>query len=374
MKIHTYLFIAIILPVFGFAQESFFYPIDIVYYQPTENYYVSNWADGEGYILKLDKDGSIIETFYEGLHFAGGLCIVDDILYIIDNYDFYVESFLIGIDINSGNSILLKKISSGPTNLNFMASAHGNIYITDDKQSKIYKYNIQQNLVSDFITDLNTPPFGICYDYYNDRLLFTENGPDWSNLSYLKSIHPSGGDITSPYEAENYIKGVIMHPNADFYYTIWQAQDPLIWGDEEARMVVNNFSWGHTLDFNNYQPWGLCIGYDNHLVVCNYGSHSLSFYDLDTYGVVETIDKSEAYTIYPNPSNGKFSIGFSDIVTSNLELTILNMTGQQVYHEKVNNSNVLADKEFDLQGLPAGTYVVIIKDDQSVNQKKLIIR
>ncbi|MCD4731177.1 MAG: T9SS type A sorting domain-containing protein [Bacteroidales bacterium] len=373
MKISTYLFLLVFLPIFTFSQDELNYPIDIVYHSATENYYVSNWADGDGYILKLDKEGSIVETFYDGLHFAGGLCIVDDVLYIIDNYDFYVESFLIGIDLNSGNPILLKKVSSGTTNLNFMAYAHGNIYITDDKQSKIYKYNIEENLVSDFLTNLNSPPFGICYDYYSDRLLFTENGPDWSNLSYLNSINPSGGDITTPYEAENYIKGVIMHPNADFYYTIWQAQDPLIWGDEEVRMVVNNFSWGHTLGYNHYQPWGLCIGYDNHLVVCNYGSHSLSFYDLDTYGVDEIVDKSEDFTIFPNPTNGKFNIGFSDNVTSNLEITILNITGQQVYQEKMNNSNVLADKGFDLQGLPAGTYVVILKDDRSVFQKKLII-
>jgi len=318
-------------------------------------------------------DGAIIETYFDGLHYAGGLCIVDNILYVLDNYDFYLESFLIGIDLDSGNAVLLKKISGGETNLSFMDNAYGNLYITDDKQSKIYKYNIEQNSVSDFITDLDTPAFGICYDYYNDRLLFTHNGPDGSNISYLKSIHPSGGDITTPYEAENYIKGVVMHPNADFYYSTWDAQYPAVWGDEEVSMVVNNFSWGHTLGDNHNHPWGLCIGYDNHLVVCNLGSHSLSFYDLDTYGVDEIIDKSDGYTIYPNPSNGKFSIGISDNLSSKIEIAILNMTGQQVYHEKVNNSDMLIEKKFDLQHLPSGTYVVILKDDRSITQKKLII-
>jgi len=352
------------------------YPIssmDIVYHNTTENYYVSNQADGNGYILKMDKDGNIIETLYDDLHYVGGLCIVGDILYILDTYDYYLESFLIGINLNSGDNVLQKKISSGLTNPNFMDNAYGNLYITDIKQYKIFKYNIQQDSVSDFIIGIIPPSIGICYDYYNNRLLFTQNGPNGSDISYIKSIHPTGGDITNLYEVENYIKGLIMHPNADLYYTTWDAQYPPVWGDEEVRMVVNNFSWGHTIGNDHYQPWGLCIGYDNNLVVCNYGSHSLNFYDLDTYGVDEIIDKSEDYTIFPNPTNGKFKIGFSEYVTSNIEIAILNMTGQQVYHEKVNNSSMLTDREFDMQHLPAGTYVVILKDDSSVSQKKLII-
>ncbi len=165
-----------------------------------------------------------------------------------------------------------------------------------------------------------------------------------------------------------------MHPNADLYYTTWDAQFPPVWGDEEVRMVVNNFSWGHTLGYDHYQPWGLCIGYDNHVVVCNYGVHSLSFYDLDTYSVDEITDKSEGYTIYPNPNNGKFNIEFSNGMSSDLEITVLNITGQQVYREKVNNVSLSTKKEINLQHLQAGTYVVILINDRSISQEKLIIR
>ena len=87
MKIYKYLVLAIIFPIFAFTQEDIYYPIDIVYHSETETYYLSNWADGEGYILKLDKDGNIVETYFEGLHYAGGLCIIENILYVLDNYD-----------------------------------------------------------------------------------------------------------------------------------------------------------------------------------------------------------------------------------------------------------------------------------------------
>ena len=39
------------------------------------------------------------------------------------------------------------------------------------------------------------------------------------------------------------------------------------------------------LSNDHNRPFGMCIGHDNHLVVCNWGSHSLSFIDLDLFGV-----------------------------------------------------------------------------------------
>ena len=375
MKTYTYLLLLVILPIFAFTQENLHYPIDIVYHSATENYYVSNWADGDGYILKLDKDGDIIETFYNGLSYAGGLRIVGDILYVLDNQDLNISgsslpSFLVGIELSSGNPILNKKISQGGTYLDFMDFAYGNLYITDDQQSKVYKYNIQNNMVSDFLTDLDSPVFGICFDDYNDRLLFTQNG---IGESYLFSIPPLGGsDATKVFTTDAYMKGLVRHPNADFYFSTWDVNSSQ-WGDEEVGKVNNNFTWEFLPSYPHNRPFGLCVGYNDQIVVCNWGDHTLSFLEDEVFSVEEHVSKSDPYTVYPNPNNGKFNIGFSDNIASNIEVVILNMTGQQVFHEKVNNSSLLTDREFDMQHLPAGTYVVILKDDRTVSQKKLII-
>ncbi len=375
MKIYTYLILLTVLPIFAFTQETFYYPIDIVYHSATENYYVSNWADGDGYVLKLDKDGNILETFYNGLSYAGGLCIVDNVLYILDNQDLNISgsslpSFLVGIELGSGNPVLNKKISQGGTYLDFMDAAYGNLYITDDQQSKIYKYSIQSNMVSDFITDLDSPPFGICYDDYNDRLLFTQNGV---GESYLVSVHPLGGDTTEVFTTDAYMKGVVRHPNADFYFSTWDVNSTQ-WGDEEVRKVNNNFTWEFMPSWPHNRPFGLCVGYNDQIVVCNWGDHTLSFLEDNIFSVDEFSSKPDPFTVYPNPSNGRFNIGFSDQIPSKLEITILSITGQQVYQEMVNNSNMLAERQFNLDHLQPGTYVVILKDDRSVSQKKLIIK
>lgn len=373
MKIYHYLLLAIFLPIIAVGQD-FYYPIDIVYQPSTETYYVSNWADGNGYILKLDKEGNITETFYDGLHYAGGLCIVGDKLYVLDNLDLNISgsslpSHLIGIDLATGNEVSNVEISTGGTYLNFVEHAYNNLYISDEQKLKIYSYNLQDNTVSDFISGLTTPPFGICFDTYNDRLLFTQNG---TNKSFLKSVHPLGGTTTHVYTIDSlYIKGIIQHPDSNFYYTTWFWGGQ--WGDEEVRKVNYEFIWDYVPSNNHDQPFGLCIGFDDVVAICNWGDHTLSFLEDEVFSVEEFDSKPDPYTVYPNPTNGKFRIGFSENVTSNIEIVILNMTGQQVYHEKVNNSSILTDREFDMQHLPAGTYVVILKDDSSVSQKKLII-
>lgn len=376
MKTLFYLLIAIILPTLVFAQDTLYYPSDIKYHSETETYYVSNWADGEGYILRLDKDANILETFYDGLHYASGMCLVGNTLYVLDNLDLNISggnqlpSYLIGIDMTTAEEI--SKVEIGPEHiyLNFVAKAqNGFLYISDYQNNIIYKYHLQNKTVTNFLTDLSTP-FGICYDIYSNRMIFTENG---TGLSYLKSVHPHGGEVTTEFYTDAYIKGVVMHPNADFYYTTWDVNSTQ-WGDEEVRKINNDFNSDYLASGGHNRPFGLCVGYDDVIAVCNWGDHTLSFLNDEVFSVEEQSSKINLYTVYPNPSNGKFNIRFYDIASNNLEISILNIAGQQVYQEKINNSDMLVEKKFHLQHLPAGTYVVILKDDHSISQEKLIIR
>jgi len=366
------------LPAFALAQDDLDYPTDIVYDSESETYYVSNWADGEGYILKLDKDGNILETYFDELHYAGGMCIVENTLFVLDNLDLSISggnllpSYLIGIDLTTGNEISKVEIAPDNTYLNFVERANDNLYISDSQKSIIHKYNIQDKTVENFLTDLNSVPFGICYDEDNERLLYTEYGYKFSKL---KSVNLSGDEISTVYYTYTYIKAVISHPTADYYYSCWDTASikKTQWGDEEVRKVKYDFTWDFLSSNDHNRPFGLCIGYNDVIAVCNWGDHTLSFIEDEVFSVEEQSSKTNLYTVYPNPSNGKFNIRFYDIASNNLEISILNIAGQQVFQEKLNNSDMLAEKKFNLQHLPAGTYVVILKDDRSISQKKLII-
>jgi glycerol-3-phosphate dehydrogenase len=79
-----------------------------------------------------------------------------------------------------------------------------------------------------------------------------------------------------------------------------------------------------------------------------------------------------AIGVYPNPSNGEFSIDFNDYAFDNASLTITNMMGAVVYSEKLSAvSN--ATKNFNLD-INAGVYVVKVADNTNEFSSRIVIK
>jgi len=365
------LFFLFLLPFVSISQDSLYYPVDIVYDEVSEQYYVSNWADTEnGYILLLDNEGQIIERFYDSLNYPGGLCLIDNILYVGNNLDLYngpLPSFLIGIDLNTGTEIINTQISTGGTYLDLMtADNNGNIYIGDSEKDKIYNYDINNDTVTDLVTNIENP-YGICYDNINDRILFTTGS---FSISNVKSISPQGGNISTVFSHTGYLEGIIMDSSGNFYLSSWG--DDYQWGNEPVYKTDNSFGLELELSNNHDRPFGMCIGYNNFLVVCNWGDHSLSFIDLLT-GVEETnIQTTNRFNLFPNPSTGVVKLDFSGSTSSEIEISVINITGQTV-HKEILKTNLINEKTLDLHYLVPGTYCIMILDGQDLIQRKLIL-
>ncbi|RLD54290.1 MAG: hypothetical protein DRJ05_14940, partial [Bacteroidetes bacterium] len=156
------------MPLMNYSQDTLSYPTDIVYDEENQEYFVSNWADDQpGYILQLNNNGEIIGNFYSSLDLPGGLCLVGDTLYVLNNKDLYggsLPSYLLGIDINTGQLIVEAEIGSGGIYVDMVSTDNkGFLYITDSENQKIYKYNIQSQTFEDFVTNVSKP-IGICYN------------------------------------------------------------------------------------------------------------------------------------------------------------------------------------------------------------------
>jgi len=366
------------LPLQILAQNELFYPVDIVYDEQAECYYVSNWADGAGYILKLNLQGEIIETLVDGLHFPGGLCKVDNILYFTDNLTIWGgaldPSYLKSIDLNTGNQVLNFEISTQGTYLDLMAADNsGNIYIGNSRNGGndgiVHKFNIATQQLTNLATGI-TKPFGVCFDHYSNRILFTNST---ATISYIKSISPDGGEISNVYYfTHGYLEAIIMHPDSSFYLSSWGTADG-VFGNEPVVKTNHAMNWDYQLEEAHNRPFGMCIGYNNTLVVCNWGEHTLSFIDLDLYGVGENITYSNRLILYPNPSNGKVILRFNDPEISEMEVVINDIMGRVVYREKINRWDILSEKEVNLQQLPAGTYLVNVIDGNKISREKLIL-
>jgi hypothetical protein len=87
---------------------------------------------------------------------------------------------------------------------------------------------------------------------------------------------------------------------------------------------------------------------------------------------VSIFDKSfEVFLLYPNPSNGKFYLETQNLIAESIEITVMDLTGRQVYEEK---AIVTGKQEIDLTVQEKGMYFLKLKSGDRIFVGKLLIR
>jgi hypothetical protein len=91
---------------------------------------------------------------------------------------------------------------------------------------------------------------------------------------------------------------------------------------------------------------------------------------VDCTNSISTLDNN-SFSIYPNPSNGKFVI-LSSTNEDHMSISVMNMVGQTV--KSMNNINVLNSQvEVDLGEVAAGTYMVSIRTNSGNAVKRIVV-
>ena len=83
-------------------------------------------------------------------------------------------------------------------------------------------------------------------------------------------------------------------------------------------------------------------------------------------GITETPESTGEVLIYPNPSNGNFTLSYYNYNTSNNVIKLYNLVGQVVLTKTVAQFNGLNTVNFDLSNLNQGIYLLEIN---TVNAK-----
>ena len=87
---------------------------------------------------------------------------------------------------------------------------------------------------------------------------------------------------------------------------------------------------------------------------------------------VNNISKnSSLFTVYPNPSNGKFTVKFEGFQQANCKLTICNLLGQEIYTSFIKEQQSTAD--IDLTDFSKGIYFVKFDEGTNSYKQKIII-
>lgn len=105
--------------------------------------------------------------------------------------------------------------------------------------------------------------------------------------------------------------------------------------------------------------------------------HYLSYTFSVGYGV--GIDEEELnynLDLYPNPTEGEFTLALDNFTGDRIQITVLNELGQLVYEDLLsdNNPEGLQQHELDFSHLPNGIYLVNVTSDDQTASKKLILK
>jgi hypothetical protein len=88
-------------------------------------------------------------------------------------------------------------------------------------------------------------------------------------------------------------------------------------------------------------------------------------------GVSEVLLKN-AFTLFPSPTDGAFSLNFGDARPTNFDINIMNVLGQTIYtrhYDAITESEI----KLDLEGNPSGVYFIEVSNSKERVTKKIIL-
>lgn len=194
------------------------------------------------------------------------------------------------------------------------------------------------------------------------------NAADYIAGTYTMTIQPDNYGSETTWEIKNGSGAVIASGGP---YT-----------DGNTTPVTTNvtIASGDCYDLTVYDAYGdgMCCGFGqgsytltspNSIVVATGGQFGSSTKNAFSAEIASSVHTAviEGINVYPNPSHGVFSVEIPNV--DNAEISIVTLTGMQVY--KASTSNSL--NKIDLSNLAAGMYMVRVKTAEGFAVKKITI-
>jgi len=82
------------------------------------------------------------------------------------------------------------------------------------------------------------------------------------------------------------------------------------------------------------------------------------------------------FTIYPNPSNGVFTVSLANMTAKKADLRIMNVIGNEIYHETLTRDNALLTTTIDLSrySKAKGLYYVKLETDNFSVVRRVVVK
>jgi len=89
---------------------------------------------------------------------------------------------------------------------------------------------------------------------------------------------------------------------------------------------------------------------------------------------IKEIENINDLSVYPNPASDRLNIKFNTSTADDFNITIYNVTGQEVYKEKLNNFIGSYNNEININDFAQGVYLMQVKSSKGAVTQKVVVQ
>jgi hypothetical protein len=227
---------------------------------------------------------------------------------------------------------------------------------------------------------------------YATYLFIFDDDPGWFNhgklaligMNFNESGGPTNASVTFNVDMNAHIASGEFNPDSDFVdvagtFNDWNGSDPLTDDDGDGiyTITLENFTVADKIEYKyrinaNWDTSEFPFGGPNREYTIRYWNILDDEYnDGETTGIDE-IEIFEDITVYPNPSNGDFTVSVVTPAPTNIKLDLLDIQGHSVYHNYIQGVSNYTET---IQNTYAkGVYFLRIESENQVEVRKVILK
>src|SRR5690606_34267374 len=138
---------------------------------------------------------------------------------------------------------------------------------------------------------------------------------------------------------------------------------PYLSNDGSVEITGNTFNASYYYFFYNWQLAGGCEG-----------PRAMVIGEVDcVVGIDDAESLANNFEVYPNPSNGLFTLNISTEKAERYHLSVRDVQGKLIYEEEIRVNGAYRE-ELDVKGLAKGVYYLQVQNDEDTDGMKLIIK
>lgn len=142
--------------------------------------------------------------------------------------------------------------------------------------------------------------------------------------------------------------------------------------DNVSSTWVNEYYYTYNFNAENYKTYEYVQKWDFMGGIWQDYSRTYYWYETNPFASIADVSAEYGFVAYPNPVQEKINIALKFSTMEDIQLTILNLQGQQMFQTFLPNCNGQFIYSMDMQHLVNGVYVIQIQTSQGIIQQKFI--